>query len=171
MNTNPKPNSPAISPARAVTDGNTILATIDVPASPELVFRALNTNETERWWGADDVYRQIEWTSEVRVGGRWHVVTRMADGSSHPSGGEFLEVDAPRKVVITRIYEFDFPVLGRRPTQVTYLCDAIPTGTRVTVRHDGFAGLREIADLHAAGWERVLGWLSAYLHSAASSQS
>lgn len=167
MKTHPQTNLPAAA-ARAVTDGDTVLATIDVPATPERVFRALNTTETERWWGEAGVYRQTDWTSEVRVGGRWHVITRMADGSSHPSGGEFLEVDAPRKVVITRIYEFDFPLLGRRATRVTYLCDPISTGTRVTVRHDGFAGLREIAELHAAGWERVLGWLNTYLRSEAS---
>lgn len=167
MKTDQNPNLPVAQPARAVTDGETVLATVGVAATPERVFRALNTKETERWWGEAGVYRQIEWTSDIRVGGRWHVITRMADGSSHPSGGEFLEVDAPRKVVITRIYEFDFPLLGRRSTQVTYLCDPIPTGTRVTVRHDGFVGLREIADLHAAGWERMLGWLQSYLQSEA----
>jgi uncharacterized protein YndB with AHSA1/START domain len=165
MKTDPNPKSPVAPAARAVTDGETVLATIDVAASPDRVFHALNTIETERWWGSDDVYRQTDWTSDVRVGGRWHVTTRMADGSLHPSGGEFLEVSAPRKVVITRIYEFDFPMLGRRATQVTYLCDPISTGTRVTVRHDGFAGLREIAELHASGWERVLGWLHSYLQS------
>jgi hypothetical protein len=31
------------------------------------------------------------------------------------------------------------------------------------VRHEGFAGLREPADQHAEGWERVLGWLDAYM--------
>lgn len=163
------PSAPRNIP-RAVTDGDTILATVDVPASPERVFRALNSNEIEQWWGSADTYRQINWTSDVRVGGRWHVVTRTADGGMLPAGGEYLEVNEPRKAVITRIYEFDFPVLGRRPTKVVYLCDPLPGGTRVTVRHDGFAGMREPAEQHAFGWERVLGWLQDYLQSGVSAK-
>lgn len=164
----PVPAAPAALNAvpRAITDGDVVLASVDLAAvSPERVFRALNSKETEQWWGSPDTYRQIEWSSEVRVGGRWHVVTRTVDGGLLPAGGEYLEVDAPRKAVITRAYEFDFPILGRRSTRVIYLCDAISTGTRVTVRHDGFNGLREPAEQHAFGWERVLGWLQVYLQA------
>ena len=78
--------------------------------------------------------------------------------------GEFLEIDAPRKIVFTRKYEWEFPQLGRRETTVTYRFDPIATGTRVTVRHDGFDGLSGPADQHAEGWERVLGWLDAYMN-------
>lgn len=169
MKTTQNPEMSTLVAPRVITDGTTILATVDVAASPERVFTALNTRETEAWWGAADVYRQTAWTSDLRVGGRWHVITRTADGNSLPAGGEFIEIDAPRKVVITRSYEFDFPILGRRSTTVTYLCDPIPTGARVTVRHDGFAGLREPADLHAFGWERVLTWLRDYFQSGVAS--
>jgi uncharacterized protein YndB with AHSA1/START domain len=86
-----------------------------------------------------------------------------------PAGGEFIEIDAPRKIVFTRKYGWDFPVLGRRVTTVTYRFDPIPTGTRVTVRHDGFAGLPEPAEQHATGWERVLAWLEAYENAATES--
>jgi uncharacterized protein YndB with AHSA1/START domain len=37
--------------ARAITDGDIVLATVDVAATPERVFRALTTDEAERWWG------------------------------------------------------------------------------------------------------------------------
>ena len=40
-------------------------------------------------------------------------------------------------------------MLGRRDTAVTYSLDPIPKGTRMTVRHDGFVGLRKPADEHA----------------------
>src|SRR5260221_172583 len=148
--------------ARAVTDGDTILATVDVAMPPERVFRAFNTDEVERWWGSADTYRMTEWTSDLRVGGRWRVAVRFTNGNTLPAGGEFLEIDGPRKIVFTRKYEWEFPVLGQRETTVTYRCDPIATGTRVTVRHEGFVGLREPADQHVEGWERVLGWLDAY---------
>lgn len=158
---------------RAVTDGHTVLATAEVPATAERAYRALNTNELEQWWGSPETYRMTGWSADLRVGGRWHVLvcgaergTSPVGASAHPAGGEFLEVEPFRKVVFTRRYEWDFPVLGKRNTTVTYFFEPIDTGTRVTVRHDGFAGLREPADLHAVGWERVLGWLQAYLGGA-----
>jgi uncharacterized protein YndB with AHSA1/START domain len=68
--------STASSKARAVTDGDTILATIDVAIPPERVFRALTTDEVERWWGSPDTYRVTDWAADLRVGGRWSLVVR-----------------------------------------------------------------------------------------------
>jgi len=147
---------------RAVTDGDIILATVDVELSPDQVFRAMNTRELEVWWGEEGVYSMTKWFSDLQIGGLWHVETLLADGKKHPAGGEFLEIEAPHKIVFTRKYEWDFPLLGQRVTKVTYLADPIPSGTRVTVKHEGFEGLREPAEIHADGWERVLGWLTKY---------
>lgn len=36
------------------------------------------------------------------------------------------------------------------------------TGARLVVLHEGFQALPAAAVEHAAGWERVLGWLEAY---------
>ncbi len=155
--------------ARAVTDGDTILATLEVAASPEAVFRALTTEEIERWWGSAETYRLTAWKADFRVGGRWQVTARGADGKSVPVGGRFLEIDAPRKLVYTREYDRDHPTMGGAVTTVTYRLDAVESGTRVTVRHDGFAGRRGPADDHADGWESVLGWLEAYVRSGAAS--
>jgi uncharacterized protein YndB with AHSA1/START domain len=155
---------PKIRPARAVTDGDIVLATVDVVMPPERVFRAMNSGEIEIWWGSADTYRMTEWKADLWVGGRWHVDVRHNEGIM-PAGGHFLEIDAPRKIVLTRQYEWDFPQLGRRETRVIYRFDPISTGTRVTVRHEGFAGLIEPAEQHAEGWERVLGWLASYLET------
>jgi uncharacterized protein YndB with AHSA1/START domain/catechol 2,3-dioxygenase-like lactoylglutathione lyase family enzyme len=150
-------------PPTAVTDGETVLATADLPANPETVFRATNTKEVEKWWGSPDTYWMTEWTSTPYAGGSWHVEVLNSDGSKHPAGGDFLEVDEPYSVIFTRCYEWDFPELGRRKTVVTYSYGEIECGTRITVRHDGFRGLMAVAAQHAEGWERVLGWLRKYL--------
>ena len=156
------PSSP-----RAVTDGDTILATVVIAATPERIFRALTTDETETWWGSPDTYRTTEWKADLRVGGSWSVVTLPANGGEgRPASGTFLEIDAPRKLVQTRRYDFDFPALGRRETTVTFRLASMESGgMRVTVRHDGFAGLWEPADQHVTGWERFLGWLADYAQS------
>jgi len=150
---------------RAVNDSDTILATANVPSPPERVFTALTTNEVERWWGEAGVYLVTQWQADLRPGGLWSLVVRRPDGGAFPASGQFLEVDAPHKLVQTRKYEWDSPQLGRRETIVTFRLDAIANGTRLTVRHDGFAGLWEPASEHAAGWERFLGWLTAYLRA------
>lgn len=48
---------------------------------------------------------------------------------------------------------------GQRETTVTFGFEPIADGMRATVRHEGFAGLRQPADQYAEGWERVLGWV------------
>lgn len=149
--------------ARAVTDDDTILATIDVAATPERIFRALTTSETEQWWGSPETYRIASWKSALRVGGAWSLVVITPDGGEFPAGGSYLEIDAPHRIVQTRHYDFDYPELGRRDTTVTYRIDPISTGSRVTVRQDGFAGLRTAADHHAEGWVSFLEYLAAYL--------
>lgn len=150
--------------ARAVTDGDTILATMDVAATPERVFRALTTSETEQWWGAPETYRISNWKSALRVGGAWSLMVITPDGGAFPAAGSYLEIDAPHRIVQSRHYDFDYPELGRRDTTVTYRIDPISTGSRITVRQDGFAGLRTAADHHADGWVGFLEYLATYLN-------
>ena len=53
--------------------------------------------------------------------------------------------------------------VGTRETTITYRLDPIASGTRVTVRDEGFLGRSEAAYGNAEHWERVLGWLDAYM--------
>jgi len=153
--------------SRAVTDGEMILATVDVPVPPERVFRALTTDEAETWWGSDDFYHVRDWKADLRVGGHWSLSVHTPDGNIFPASGEFLEIDSPGKIALTRRYDWDNPRLGRRVTTVTYRMDPIPNGTHVTVRHEGFAGCRESAYEHETGWTHFLDWLQAYLETGA----
>ena len=150
--------------ARAAIDrtAGTITAAVDVDCPPERVYRMLVTAETERWWGSPDTYAMREWCAELRPRGSWRVVVCFADGRRLPASGNFLEFDAPEKIVQTRRYEFDHPTLGRRETRVTYLFQPRASGARVTVFHEGFHGFEAAAVEHAFGWERVLNWLEPY---------
>jgi uncharacterized protein YndB with AHSA1/START domain len=140
----------------------TVVAWADIPVPPERLYRTLVTAEVERWWGSEETYWMREWNAELRVGGRWRVLICFAGADPLPASGEFLEFDAPGRIVQTRRYEWDQPLLGRRETKVTYELSSHRGGTRLTVIHEGFAGLPEAAAQHAQGWDRVLGWLQAY---------
>ena len=103
----------------------------------------------------------------MRVRGEWSVTVRFADGSTKGGSGEFAEIDAPRKLVMTRRFE-KHPLLGARETTIAYRLEPVAAGTRVTVRDEGFIGRSEAAYGNAEHWERVLGWLQSYLQTAIS---
>jgi len=147
---------------QAMANGETAMALAEIPASPERIFAALVTDEVERWWGSPDACLMTGWTADLRAGGRWNVRVRTTDGRSLPASGVFLEIEAPRRIVQTRRYDWDHPTLGRHETTVAYLLEPVASGTRLTICHGGFAGFAEAAAAHADDWARVLGWLRRY---------
>ncbi len=153
--------------ARAVADlsEGMLLAAVEIAAPAERVFRALASEDLVNWWGSADTYRTTKWTGDLRVGGAWLAEGVGADGKPFSVGGEFLEIDPPRKLVQTWRPSWD----GGNVTRLTYRLESIADGTRVTVRHEGFAARRDSCAGHGEGWQRVLGWLRAYFEQAATS--
>ncbi len=135
--------------ARAVADlsERLILATVEVSAPAERVFRALASNEVTRWWVRPGVFDTREWMGELRVGGFWHV-TGIGSGRPYGLEGEFSEVDPPRKLAHT------WRAVGALGaiTTVTYLLEPSAEGTRITLRHFGFSS-REACLNTCIGWE------------------
>ena len=75
--------------ARAATYGEIILATGDLGIPPERAFRALTTDEVEKWWSSARTCRVTDWKAEFRVDGRWSLIRRLTDGTRLPAGGSF----------------------------------------------------------------------------------
>jgi uncharacterized protein YndB with AHSA1/START domain len=150
--------------ARAVADvsNGILLANVEIAAPPERVFRALTSNDITLWWGSDDTYRTTKWTGDVRPGGTW-VAEGVGPDGPFSVRGEFLEVDAPHKIVQTWRAAWD----GDHATTLTYRLEPIVGGTRVTLRHEGFGDRAESCRSHGNGWERVLTWLQSYLAESA----
>ncbi len=151
----------------ADAENGVILSSVEIDAPPERVFRALTSpDEVPRWWGSDDTYRTTSWTGDLRPGGAWQAEGKSAGGEVFSVGGTYLEVDPPRKLVHTWRAYWD----GGCETQVTFLLEPIPSGTLLTLRHEGFAGRPDSCKAHAAGWERVFGWLIGYVAPITASQ-
>jgi uncharacterized protein YndB with AHSA1/START domain len=78
----------------------------DAPAA--LVFRAWTTPAlVKRWWG----FETSEWLVcdiDLRVGGEWRFVIRE-HGQEVGFHGEYREIEAPKRLVSTEVYE-GFPV-------------------------------------------------------------
>jgi uncharacterized protein YndB with AHSA1/START domain len=86
----------------------------------------------------------------------------MSDGRDYKVEGEFTEVDVPNKLAFTWRPDWDAP----HETKVTYLLEPLDEGTRLTLRHEGFAERIAACRAHTSGWERVLGWLEGDLRPA-----
>jgi len=153
--------SAAASKARAVADltEGTIVATVEIEAPPERVFRALTTDEIKQWWGSPELYRVTAWTGDPRAGGQWRSVGLGADGAEFSVEGEFVEVVPPRKLVQTWKAPWD----GNNVTRITMRLEPIAGGTRLTLWHSGFSGRPESCGNHTRGWERVLDWLRGHV--------
>jgi uncharacterized protein YndB with AHSA1/START domain len=147
---------------RALTDGDLILASADINATPEQLFQALTSKDIETWWGAPDTYLIRDWQGDLQVGGRYSLNVIKPESPPLPTSGVYLKVEAPHVLSLTQRYEFDFPPLGWRDTIITYLLRPTATGTRLVVRHEGFGPATDAAEYHKMGWERTLSYLQAH---------
>jgi uncharacterized protein YndB with AHSA1/START domain len=75
-----------------------------IAARPAIVFEALATTEgVAAWWGPEDL--PVIWAEvDARVGGAYRIRFQSGDGREHEAFGEFLEVAAPRRLVMSYGY-------------------------------------------------------------------
>ena len=115
---------------------------IEIAASPETVFTYLTTNEGMTAWMGQ--FADLDPTE----GGRFAM-----DIAGHPVRGKFLAVEPPHRVVVS----WGFPGSDELPagaSTVEFRLTAVPTGTRVDLRH---SDLPETAVAgHADGWANFL---------------
>jgi uncharacterized protein YndB with AHSA1/START domain len=159
--------------ATITPDQDTVIAEIFIAAPPERVFQAItDPAQLSQWWGQSNVYRIVERSADLRVGGKWSSAGVGADGTKFTVEGEYLEIDPPRRLVHTWIpsYRGGLKTVvswDLEPQAVHGLHPSGPrkagTGTRVRLRHEGFAGDAKSAAEHGEGWKRVFDWLAAYL--------
>jgi uncharacterized protein YndB with AHSA1/START domain len=155
--------STATSTARAAFDlvEGLVIANVDVNATPERALRALTSPEDiTGWWVRPGVFDTREWSGDVSVGGAWRA-SGIGGGRPYVLEGEFVEVDRPRKLVHT------WRAAGSpgATTTVSYLLEPIAAGTRVTLRHWGFASPESCRNT-GIGWETSFAKLEEHLSGA-----
>lgn len=127
-----------------------ILAAVDLAAPPERVFRALTSEEICSWWVRPGVFDTREWRGDVRAGGRWQA-SGIGNGHPYTLAGEFLEVEPPVRLAQT----WQMAGAPDAPTVVTYALEPLAAGTRLTLRHSGFASEEDCTDT-CIGWQTSL---------------
>ena len=139
-----------IAQPRAVADLDTgfILAAVEVRGDPERVFRALSSPEVTKWWARPGVFDTRTWTGDLSVGGQWQA-TGLGPGGPYALNGEFVEVEAPRRLVQT----WNDPQWPGFTSTLSYDLTPARGGTRITLRHQGRFALSLICANTCLGWE------------------
>jgi uncharacterized protein YndB with AHSA1/START domain len=115
---------------------------VELPAPVEEVFRHLTEPEAMiRWMGQHA-------TLQPGVGGMFEI-----DINGVPIRGRYLEIDPPRRVVVS------WGVAGSADlppgaTRVEFTLTPVPGGTRLRLVHGGLPGSE--ARVHAVGWKHFL---------------
>jgi uncharacterized protein YndB with AHSA1/START domain len=103
-----------------------------------------------RWWGPAGVSCP-EASVDLRVGGAYRIANLFADGSTVWISGIFERVEPPSLLV----YTWRTDPGAERDERVTVTFEAVPGGTRVSIRHEGIPDA-SVREQHAAGWEGCL---------------
>lgn len=113
-----------------------------VAASPETVFEFFT-----------DPDKMIQWMGraaelEARPGG----VFRCDINGRDVAGGEYVEIDPPRRVVFTWGWESADSITAPGSTTVEVMLEPAEEGTQVRLVHRDFSAT-EVAEKHRHGWE------------------
>lgn len=136
----------------------------------ERTIRAPRARVWEAWTRAEELARWFAPVGveipgvevDLRVGGEWKVTMRDAEsGRVYVGFGTYREISPPERLVFTHAWfpqrEDDPPPLA---TTVTVDLAEVDGGTRVALRHEGFAAAPAV-DGHREGWVSCLDRLEA----------
>lgn len=111
------------------------------------------------WWGP----RPVTCASaevDLRVGGRYRIVNALGDGKTLTIEGEFLEIDAPHKLVYTWR-----TTLGVEESVVIVRFEPHGDATEVVVVHEQIPS-EPVRDSHEKGWNGCLDGLERHVSEA-----
>lgn len=114
-----------------------VVSSIEIQAPPSVVWRWLATPDALRRWLSPEL------EIDLRVGGAYRLLG--PDGETRISG-TVLDLVPEGELVLSWLEEGGDWV---HPARLVITLTPAPTGTRVTLTHDGFAGIK-------AGWPKTL---------------
>ena len=139
--------------AQAAESGDLTLVisrTFDAPR--ERVFDAwLDPKTISQWIGPRNISAEAK-LLEPRVGGRYRIFMRGADGKGPTVGGTYREIKRPERLVLTWAWESDHPHGEKgHESLITLTFRAVGAKTEMTMRHELFES-KASRDSHNQGW-------------------
>ena len=165
---------------RAPEPTRSIQASIDIAATPDVVFRALaDPHELVAWLGDAPASEERDASSPSvpftypRGGASWLAHVRAPDGTPGTVSGEFLYVAPPRTLTTTWAASWNRFVQDEVTFELAPIDVAGVAGTRVTVTHRRrshrlvreatIASARAVTDADGEAWAALLARLAAYV--------
>ena len=132
-----------------------------IAARPAIVFEALSTPEgIAAWWGPDDMPVLIA-EMEAHRGGAYRVRFQTRDGAQHEAFGVIIDLDPPRRLVISWSYAIGGePDEAGRTSRIQFDLAPIEGGVELTLTQSELKN--ETSRLsHVRGWTGSLARLVA----------
>ncbi len=125
--------------------------TLAVP--PERVFAAcVDAEQLAEWWGPSG-FTSPSVQLDVRDGGRYRITMQPPEGDAFHLRGEFRELEVPRRLVYTFVWEEPDP--DDQETVVTLTFERADENTRLVLDQGPFK-TEARHELHRAGWTETL---------------
>ena len=140
-------------------DDATLIVRRMLKASPELAFKAWTTGEhIQQWMRPQPGMVVPQARMDLRVGGKFRIQMKHADGEFFTAAGEFREVKPPERLVYTWDWEKDgsgteFGELEGNTSLITVEFLKRGNQTEFVLTHSRFATV-ESRDNHAQGWSQ-----------------
>lgn len=132
----------------SATDTTTFVRELTIAARPETVWEFLvDPERAKRWMGIDATFA-------AEPGGLYQVTVLPG----HVAKGEFVELDPPRRLVLTWGWESGEgspPTVPPGSSTIEIELEPEGGGTRLRFVHSGLPGEAEVAS-HAHGWDHYL---------------
>jgi len=129
-----------------------------IAADPATVFAAWTEPEHMKHWSAPEGMEVPFIEVDLRVGGRFRLTMRNAEGEEFKAFGEYREIDQPKRVSYT--WDWENPEFQMGETLITVEFNSVEGGTEVVMRHELIPTEKFAAD-HTHGWTSCLNRLEA----------
>jgi uncharacterized protein YndB with AHSA1/START domain len=144
---------------RALAERPTLSLSRTYGASPEKVWRAWTDPQALKIWFKPDGFAVPLAESDVRTGGRFHVVMTDPNGQDYELSGVYRQVVPNRKLVMTWSWK-DQP---GETSLLTVSLRASGKGTELTLVHEGYLDREPPVTTHEEGWSGALNQLASFL--------
>ena len=129
------------------------------PVAPEKVWRAWTDPQAlTAWFGPEEIVSVPLAEVDLRVGGRFRVAMRAADGETHDVSGVYQELVPNRKLV----FSWAWRSTPERESRVTVRIEPDGTGCELVLLHEQFFD-EAARDGHSHGWTGAMVKLERWL--------
>jgi uncharacterized protein YndB with AHSA1/START domain len=128
-----------------------------IRTTPEKLWQALIDPEfTRQYWS--ETRQESEW----KPGASWRIM--IPDGRTADSG-EILEIEPPRKLVLTWRNEFMPELQAEGHSRVTYELEQVGESVKLTVIHEMDKPESKLIEAVSSGWPQILASLKSLLET------